>query len=153
MSAVDAATRKEATVRRFVEEVLNNRNAALVDEIFAPDCEFHALWYQATTLSWTASTPIVEVMKGHLGRPDPNYKNLHTTIDQLFAARDKVVLVSTTKGTRGGREIVQIEIEIDRFVDGKIVEVWWLPDRLGVFQQLGEVLPTKDLVKDAGLRM
>ena len=36
---------------------------------------------------------------------------------------------------------------IDRLEDGKIVESWMLWDRLGVYQQLGVVPPTPELIK------
>lgn len=42
---------------------------------------------------------------------------------------------------------------IDRLEDGRIVEMWYLLDRLGLYQQLGVVPSTPELIKQAGLDM
>jgi hypothetical protein len=44
MSTVDQETRNEAVVRRAVEEMSNQRNAALVDELYTPSYVEHPLW-------------------------------------------------------------------------------------------------------------
>lgn len=40
-----------------------------------------------------------------------------------------------------GRSIAFEEMRIDRFVDGRIVEAWFIPDRFTLWQQLG-LLPS-----------
>ena len=76
------------------------------------------------------------------------------TIDRMISAgEDTVVLVWTLTGTRSGKQIIRTGMEIDRFEDGKIVEIWFLWDRLGLYQQLGVVPATPELIKQAGLEM
>jgi ketosteroid isomerase-like protein len=62
-----------------------------------------------------------------------------------------VVTVATTTGTRQGKPVSYTGISITRFADGKMVEGWGLWDRLGLYQQLGVVAETPDLMKQAGL--
>lgn len=147
------STRNEEVVRRCVEELVNNRNAAVVDELFSPNCVGHPLWHQVYTPPSVAGKPMIEVIKTDASQDDPNYENLHATIDQMISAGDKVVTVWTLTGTRDRKQVSWTTVEIDRLVDGKIVEFWWLWDRLGLFQQLGVVPPTPELVRQAGLQL
>jgi len=152
MSVVDQETRNEAVVRRAFEE-MDKHNVSVVDELFAADLVDHPLWYQPSMPPSMAGKPFIEAMKEFLGRPDPDYENVHTNIDQLISAGDKVVTVWTTIGTRNGKQVSRTGIEIDRLVDGKVAETWWQWDRLGLFQQLGVVPATRELVEQAGLKM
>ena len=63
MSTVSQATRNEELVRRSVDEMMNKRNAVLVDEFFAPDCVEHPLWYQPAFPRWMEGKSVVEAMK------------------------------------------------------------------------------------------
>ena len=73
----------KALVRRYVEEVLNNRNLTLIDELFAP-----------TFIDHDSSMPEAKGPAGvkrlaatvHTSFPD-----LHFTIEGLVAEGDKVV--------------------------------------------------------------
>jgi predicted SnoaL-like aldol condensation-catalyzing enzyme len=153
MSAVDQATRNEEAVRRAVEEVENKRNAAVVDELFAPNYVAHLLWHQPHMPSYMEGKSVVEGMKAYLAKDDPNYENLHTTIDQMISVGDKVVTVYTETATRNGKQVSWTAMEIARFEDGRFVETWSLWDRIGLYQQLGVVPSTPDLIKQAGLDM
>jgi ketosteroid isomerase-like protein len=75
----------------------------------------------------------------------------HTTIDQMIAAGDKVVTVTTTTGTRNGKQVSYNSISITRFADGKMVEGWLLWDRLGLYQQFGVIAESPELMKQAAL--
>ena len=152
-SEVDQATRNEEAVRRAVEELMNKRNAAVVDELFAPNYVGHSLWHQPHMPSYMEGKSEVEGIKAYFAKDDPNYENLHTTIDQMISVDDKVVAVYTTTATRNGKQISRTDMEIDRFEDGRFVESWWLWDRLGLYQQLGVVPSTPELIKQAGLDM
>jgi len=153
MSAVNQATRNEEALRRAVEELGNKRNAAVVDELFAPNYVEHQLWHQPHTPRIMEGKSVVEGIKASLAKDDPNFENLHTTIDQMISVGDKVVAVCTETFTRNGKQISRTSMEIDRFEDGRFVESWYLWDRLGMYQQLGVVPSTPELIEQAGLDM
>jgi predicted SnoaL-like aldol condensation-catalyzing enzyme len=150
-SEVDQTTRNEEAVRRCIEEVMNKRNVALVDELFAPNYVEHPLWHQPHLPKIMEGKSLVEGMKAYLAKDDPNYENLHTTIDQMISVGDKVVTVYTDTATRNGKQISWTAMEIARFEDGRFVESWALFDRIGLYQQLGVVPSTPELMKQAGL--
>ena len=72
-----------------------------------------------------------------------------TTIDHLIAEGEQVAKRSTFVGTHQhewngipatGKQITIKGVTVYRIVAGKIVELWWGYDSLGVLQQLG-VMP------------
>ena len=76
------------------------------------------------------------------------FPDLERTIDDLFAADDKVVLRWSARGTHTGdfngmpptgREATSSGITIFRVEDGRIVEEWAESDMLGLLQQLGAI--------------
>ena len=78
------------------------------------------------------------------------FPDLQFTIDDLLAARDKVVARFTARGTQTGefqsipatgRTAAVSGIAIYRVSEGKVVEQWLEYDQLGLLQQLG-VIPT-----------
>ena len=83
--------------------------------------------------------------------PDLNYK-----IEDIVAEGDKVVVRHTLRGTHTGEfmgiaptgnEFSQMLTCIFRIADGKIEEVWWLADTLGLMQQLGALPPIEEMNK------
>ena len=73
------------------------------------------------------------------------FPDIRITINDLFAADDKVVLRWSSHGTHRGelqgipaanRPMTMTGIAIYRFADGKIVEEWMNNDTLGVLRQL-----------------
>ena len=82
------------------------------------------------------------------------FPDLHFKVEDQIAAGDRVVTRWTASGTHAGefqgipadRQAVRITgIDIDRFVDGKVVECWPEVNELGLLQQLG-VLPAPEPV-------
>ncbi len=76
--------------------------------------------------------------------------NLWVTLHEQVAEGDRVASRWTGRGTHSGalmmpagtvppigRSISFDEIRIDRCADGRIVESWFIPDRWGLWQQLG----------------
>jgi steroid delta-isomerase-like uncharacterized protein len=68
------------------------------------------------------------------------------TVDDLFAADEKVAVRWTMTGTHEGElfgvdptgQTVELTaIEIDRFADGRLVETWSQSDQLGLMEQVG----------------
>ena len=71
-----------------------------------------------------------------------------STIEDLFAEGDKVVLRFTFHGTHQGefmgvaptgKQVTMPGIDIFRIADGKIVELWGQEDVLGMMQQIGAI--------------
>jgi steroid delta-isomerase-like uncharacterized protein len=131
----------KATVRRWIEEGGNQGNGAVFDELSAPNWVYHDPNFpDARTLAdYTRS-----ITEARSAFPD-----FHTTIEDLSAEGDKVVMRSTWRGTNTGdfatpmslpatgKQVTVMEITIVRFAGGKTVEVWSVGDSLGLFQQLG----------------
>ena len=128
----------KALVRRYVEEVLNNRNLTLIDELFAP-----------TFIDHDSSMPEAKGAAGvkrlvaivHAGFPD-----LHFTIEDMVAEGDRVVYRYTVRGTHQnafmgiaptGKQISFTGIHIYRVGNGQLQEEWENWDTLGVMRQLG----------------
>jgi steroid delta-isomerase-like uncharacterized protein len=127
-------------VRRTLEEFFNGRDMTLAEKFFAADFVNH-----------NPNLPHVRDLAGlkqlwqgiHEAFPDH-----HTTIDHLIAEGDQVAKRSTLVATHQqewngipatGKQITIQGITIYRIVNGKIVELWWGYDSLGVLQQLGVV--------------
>jgi steroid delta-isomerase-like uncharacterized protein len=75
-----------------------------------------------------------------------SFPDVQTTIEQLVAEGDTVVMRFTTRGTHRGRfgrleptgKTFSIDgVSIFRLADGKIVEHWGLMDQASLMQQLG----------------
>jgi len=127
-------------IRRFYEEVFNQRNLAALDDFYAPDHVDHTL---------PAGLPVgPEGTKQAIAMTLAGFPDLHITIEDMIAEGDKVVTWFTTHGTQQGalgsipptgKQVAVSTIEITRIADDKIVEDWGLDDRLGMLQQLGLV--------------
>ena len=74
------------------------------------------------------------------------FPDIHFTIDSQMAEDDRVVTQWTARGThrgnfRGipatGRKFQIAAVDIERIVDGKVVECWPAMDELALLQQLG----------------
>jgi steroid delta-isomerase-like uncharacterized protein len=135
------ATSDEAVVRRFYEEMNNDRKLDLAGELFTNDHEFH--------------DPQVPTAQGPQGVADSvrvyqESVDGHWQIEDLFSAGDKVVVRWTGSGTHNGelngipptgKPIKVDAITIHRMAGGKIAETWEVWDTLGLLQQIG-VVPT-----------
>ena len=131
----------KALVRRYAEELLNQKNLDLFDEIFAP--EFVLYGADPDQVS------SVEDLKQFFVMLRSGFPDFQVTIEDLFAAEeDKVVLRFTFRGTHQGEfmgigptgnRVTMPGIDIFRIADGKIVELWNQEDVLGMMQQLGAI--------------
>jgi steroid delta-isomerase-like uncharacterized protein len=136
--------------RRFLEEVWNKRNMAVLNEIIAND---HVNSGPGTL---PGLTPGPEGSKQFVNVYLNAFPDVHFTIDEQIAEGDKVVTRWTASGTHKG-ELVGIPatgksstvtgINVDRIVNGKIVESWGIFDQFGMMQQLG-VIPMPEPVRN-----
>ena len=129
----------KAHIRRVIEEVYNRGDLAVVDEVAASDLVIHA-----------SSQDIRgrEGAKQYVTTLRAGFPDLHFTIEDQVAEGDMVVTRWTARGTHTGsfqgvpatgRKIQLMGTDIDRIVDGKVVECWAHVDELGLMRQLGVV--------------
>jgi len=134
--------------RRFLEEVWNKGNMAVLNEIIAND---HVNSGPGTLPGLpTGPEGSKQLVTVYLNA----FPDVHFTIDEQIAEGDKVVTRWTAHGTHKG-ELVGIPatgksstvtgINVDRIVNGKIVESWGIFDQFGMMQQLG-VIPMPEPV-------
>jgi steroid delta-isomerase-like uncharacterized protein len=132
----------KAVIRRFVEEVQNQRNWDVFDELNDPTFVNHS------------SPPGVPndreggkiFLAGFLNAfPDARF-----TVDDMIAEGDQVVTKKTLTGTHKnelsgipatGKRVTLQFVDIMRVRDGRITEHWLCMDQLSFMQQLG-VIPT-----------
>jgi steroid delta-isomerase-like uncharacterized protein len=143
----------KAIVRRLYEEVWNKRKLEVVKELISPS---HAL--QGPTIFGSSMGP--EAYKRQVLRFLEGYPDLHWTIEDTIAEKDKVVACWTMSGTHEGdfmgvpatnKKVSVDGITIHHIVGGKIMDsnINW--DALGMMQQLGAV-PAMGQAKDASAR-
>lgn len=134
----------KAVSRRVIEESFNQGNLAVIDELVAADYVDHNLppgfpegreGFKQLVAMYRAAFPDVQM-----------------TVEDVFAEGDKVAFRWTAIGTHQGelmgipatnKQVTVTGIEIDRLVDGKIVEHWAEFDQMGMMQQLG-VIPSPE---------
>jgi predicted ester cyclase len=117
----------KAIFLHFINE-LSKGNNAIVDEICAPDFAFHSPNFPGWPRGLEGARQLA-VSGRSLFSPDAQ-----TTIDDVFAADDKVVLRMTLRGTyigepkhafpQPGERFAMGIVAIYRFVGGKIVDDW-----------------------------
>jgi predicted ester cyclase len=116
----------KAIVRRFVDEVRNQRREATIEEIVVP-----ARW---------------DEFKATLASLRTGFSDYHVTIERLIAEGDLVVLQAMQEGVHSGEYLgipatgTRVRWAVNRtfrFEDGRIAETWALSDQLGLLRQLG----------------
>ena len=129
----------EAVVWRFYEQMCNEGKNELADELFTADHVLH----DPQILAGTGPQGVAEVVATYQNGVDG-----HWGIEEMFSARDRVVVRWTGSGTHigeingippTGRAIRVDALSIHRLDDGKIAETWEIWDTLGFLQQIGVV--------------
>jgi steroid delta-isomerase-like uncharacterized protein len=126
------------TLARRTSEIVNQKNADLIEEFYPPDFVWHGPdrdirgYEQAKQLSSTFFAA---------------FPDAQMTDEDVIAEGEKVVRRYTTRGTHQGetevfgpptgRQIELKDITIHRIEGGKIVEEWESYDNLSMMQQLG----------------
>ena len=145
----------KAVVRRFIEEMWNQRKLEVADELFASDCITHQLRGGPQTGGAPRSA---ESVKTEAAAWVAAFPDLRFDIEQIFGEGNYVVSRYTMNGThRGawmgipatGRQVSVPMITIHRIHDGKIAEDWVLVGSLVLFQQLGMLPDTGQIVAGA----
>ena len=104
---------------------------AIMDKYYTPKAVYHLTigdWNSEETKQFTAASY-------------KNVSDLNTTIEDMVAEGDKVVIRVTIRGTHNGefmgiaptgKKFTQAGTNIYCISGGKIAEVWWLADSLGL---------------------
>jgi ketosteroid isomerase-like protein len=147
-----SAEENMALVRRSVDALTAGDTAAL-RTLLAPDHVLHELTHDAHPMPGTDDQPILDRYEQDLANGRVDFPDTTATIDEQFACGDRVVTITTTRGTHAasGRAIAVRGIGVDRIADGRIAESWLCGDRLGFYQQLDVVGTTRELIAQAGL--
>jgi steroid delta-isomerase-like uncharacterized protein len=138
----------KAIVRRFYEEVFNQRNIDAIDELVGAEFINHD------------PTPVasrdIDSMKQFIKTLTQAFPDHHHAIEDLIAEGDKVVMRCTLTATHRGQFpgflemlptsnlVCQLQIHILRVQDGKLAEHWVIRDDLTMMQQLG-LIPQSEL--------
>lgn len=129
----------KALTRRFYEEVWNRGNLSVAEEVFAVDYVRHDLRPGNPPSGPEGQKRIAADFRAA-------FPDLQMTIDLMVAEGDLVVARWTTEGTNTGpwgdvpptgRRARFSGVNIFRFQNGKVVEIWNHRDDLGLRQQLG----------------
>ncbi len=131
----------KATVMRYVDEAWNRQNLDVLDEVMHADIVTHE--------------PITgRTLPGREGRKQAikiyvsAFPDLHSSPNHLIAEGDKVALHWTATATHQGdlmgtpptgKKVKWSGVTIFRLADGKIAEMWWVWDTLGLLQQIGAI--------------
>jgi predicted ester cyclase len=135
----------ETVVRKLIEEGFNQGNLAVCEELVDDSLVEH----QSFGPNHAAGAAGVQAVIGSLRRA---YSDFKLEIEHLSAEGDLVWLHMKGSGTNDGSFMGnpptgrQMEIDVFdllRVRDGRLVEHWGVPDRLGALFQLGLAQPPR----------
>jgi len=145
----------EITMRRFVEQVINNGDFPVLDEVIHRNYVYHSP-------DQVLQGP--EALRDLFTAYRTAFPDLHIEIEELVSAGNKTVISFTLSGTHEGdlmgiaatgRQVKVSGMTLSHFENGKIVEEWELLDQLTLFQQLGivSIHPETETIGDQGRAM
>jgi predicted ester cyclase len=144
-------------VRRFFEEAWNERRLELLERLIDPKCVTHQLRSASDAVASVPRGPAA--LRDHITGWLSAFPDISVTIDHQTALGSEVVSWVTMRGTHRGkwqglaptnRTITIRTATQHRVENGRIVEDWVIVETLGLFQQLGLVPPTSELLADSG---
>ena len=133
----------ENVVRALIEKGFNEGNLEVVDDLTSPDLVEHQEFGPRHAPGAEGVRAVVESLR----RAFPDFR---LTIEDLVADGDTVWLRMVAAGTNHGSFMghaptgrsIRIDVfDVIRVENGRMVEHWGVPDRLGVLFQLGLVQP------------
>ena len=133
----------EGVVRRLIDQGFSQGRLEVCDEIISNDIVEH----QDYGPNHAAGPAGVRAVITSLRRA---FTDFNLTIEDLVVAGDTVWIRNVATGTNDGPYMGQPPtgrrfrvhvFDVLRVVDGRVVEHWGVPDRLGVLVQLGSLAP------------
>ena len=128
----------KALVRRFLEEVFNNGNTAAIADFCVP------------------GSMLVGGLAGQIGVIRTAFPDFHTTIEEMVAEGNKVVVLTSTRGTKTGplmglpafgklpepvpptgKQFMVTGVNVFTIKDGKVLSFATESDQVGLLRQLG----------------
>ena len=137
------STNPEQIVRTLIEEGFNEGNLEVVDAVTSPELIEHQNFGPDHAPGAAGARAVVESLR----RAFPDFR---LTIEDLVSDGNKVWLRMVATGTNSGSFMgnaptgrpIRIDVfDVIRVEDGKMVEHWGVPDRLGAMLQLGLMKP------------
>ncbi len=132
----------KAVSRRFYEEVINQKQLAVINEVAGDNYLSHDFP--------PGLPPGREGLKIFISVFHAAFPDGHLTIDQMIAEGDTVATRLTFHGTHTGefqgiaptgKKVTIPALDMARFESGKLVEHWGGPNQMSLLQQLG-VIPS-----------
>jgi steroid delta-isomerase-like uncharacterized protein len=126
-------------IRRYFEEVWNAGELDVLDALIAPDYVNHSPGLPDMPSGPAGLKPIARAMR-------EAFPDLHYEIEDIIVDGDRVCVRTTLTGThRGdffgipasGRSVRVSQIQIERIVDGRIVEHWRTTEDARLLRQIG----------------
>ena len=126
----------KARVRRFFEEVWNQRKLDVIDEIFAPKLLLNGRAVERGAIKQLVAARLAA------------FPDIQVTVEDQVAEGDKVSTRRTWRGTNRGevrgfaasnKQATWSQISIVRLTDEGVVEDWAVADDLAMLQQLGHL--------------
>ena len=142
----------EEIFRNIIEEGFGKGDASVIDQHAANDFLEHQYGF---------NPPDVSSVKAAINDLHRAFPDFSMKIEDLVITGDKVWGRMTAKGTQKaqfgpmpatGKKFEICVIDIMRFKNGKLVEHWGVPDRLGLMEQLGMKAPPKLIMKLLSLK-
>ena len=131
----------KALIRRFIEEVVNQKNLDAIDDMCSPDFVEH----KPLPGQGPGAAGLKQFFAQHFF---PAFPDLHWVVEQMVADGEYVMSRSTWTGTHQGpflgipatNKRVTVEAwTTDHIVDGTFTDSRIIMDALGMLQQLGVV--------------
>ncbi|SEB86405.1 ester cyclase [Bradyrhizobium erythrophlei] len=133
--AIDMSTNLER-FKAIVERGFSQGDLTVADEVCAETLIEHE--YLSKT-----DIPGPQILKAQIEDARRSITDLTLTIEAIVETRDTVWARSKATGIdpRSGRPVAIDVMDICRFVDGKLVEHWGVPDRFALLHQIGALPP------------
>jgi predicted SnoaL-like aldol condensation-catalyzing enzyme len=131
MRHFSSAEENKAVVERIVEQVINQKKLAMVDELFSEKYHPHPSRHER---------PIgPEYAKRNFSRMHKAFPDLRAVIERMVAEGDMVAVQVTLSGTHlpTGQRTTWSAMVFARFADGKVTEDWLLVDSRQIETRLG----------------
>ena len=138
---------------RFIHELWNERRLEVANELIAANCVTHQLRAGEPPKGAPRSP---ESLRQEAAAWLTGFPDLRLSLEQMVAEGDLVSARCTISGTHTGswmeiaptgKKVNVPMMTIHRIAGGKIVEDWVLVGSLVLFQQLGLIPPTSEIVR------
>jgi steroid delta-isomerase-like uncharacterized protein len=133
----------ERLFRRLIDEGFNGGDLSVADAVTAPDLAEHQDF-------GPDHAPGAEGVRAVIASLRRAFSDFHLEIEDMIVTGDTAWARMTATGTHDGPFMghpptgrpMRIDVfDVIRVADGRMVEHWGVPDRLGVLRQLGLLAP------------